>query len=477
MPIELDRDSERPLGEQVADGLAALIERGEWLAGSRLPSVRQLAQRLGVSAFTVLAGYDRLIARQLVVSRPGAGYFVVTPQAPLVRNDAPFVHADPADAVGFAMQALDGEGVAVRSGTGYLPESWLEEAIPAALVARVAKDRAALFRSTPPQGRPGLRERLASRLQGLGIAASAAHVVTTIGASHAADLVLRALLRPGDCVVVEDPGYLFFAAQVRALDLNLVAVPRRSDGPDLAALEEAAQRHHPKLFITQTLLHNPTGGSTSPAHAHRVLMLAERYGFQILEDDVYGDLAPRGATRLAQLGGLRRVFYAGSFSKMLSPALRVGYLALPAAALDAVLGQKVLNQLASPGFPEAVLEAVLDAGRFPRHTQQLRTRLAQFRTGALALLSGAGLQFDDAAAQDGLFLWGRLPGLVDADGFVRGALAQGVLLAMGRMFSPSGGCGEYLRFSVAHSCDPRLAQVLMQARPSNANVLPLRRPG
>jgi DNA-binding transcriptional MocR family regulator len=242
--IELKRDG-TPLTAQIADGVAALIQRGELAAGFRLPSVRQMAARLDVSAFTVIAGYDRLIARRLIESRAGSGYFVIgsAKAAPIGAGSAP---ADPIDAVGFAQHALDASGANVRSGSGFLPDSWLEDVVPTALVARVAKARGALIASAPAQGHLGLRRQLSGYLSTTGIVADPGNIITTIGASQALDLLLRTLFRAGDSVIVEDPGYMFYAAQARAMDLNLVPVARLPDGPDLAAFEHALKTSIPK---------------------------------------------------------------------------------------------------------------------------------------------------------------------------------------------------------------------------------------
>ncbi|MEP6885611.1 MAG: PLP-dependent aminotransferase family protein [Gammaproteobacteria bacterium] len=458
--IELDRTG-RPLTAQIADRLAALIQTGQLGAGSRLPSVRQMAARLKVSTFTVIAGYDRLIARNLIEARAGAGYFVIGAAKPQAA-DLSAALADPVDAVGFALQALDSSGAEVRSGSGFLPESWLADVVPAALVARVAKTRNALQGSAPAQGHVGLRRQLSDHLAGVGIAANPAQIITTIGATQALDLLLRTLLQAGDSLIVEDPGYLFYSAQARALDLNLVPVPRLADGPDLAAFDEALKSFKPKAFVTQTLLHNPTGSTTSAANCHRLLSLAESHGLAVIEDDVYGSIAPKGATRLAQLDGLRHTYYVGSFSKLLSPALRVGFMAVPREAVDRVVGQKILSVLATPSFGEVIVEAVLDSGRYLRHTQQVSGKLAQHRQRAQALLADAGVTLTPA---DGMFLWGRFEPMKDSDNLVRRALEAGILLAKGSLFSPTGSYTDYLRFNVAHSCDVRLGQFLRDAAP------------
>jgi DNA-binding transcriptional MocR family regulator len=438
-----------------------------------MPSVRKFAAKLGVSAFTVTGSYDRLCARNLVASRPGSGYYVV---GATDRRDLPEADAlvmPPSDPIGFALHCLDASGASLRSGSGFLPESWLSDVVPATLVTRVAKGRGALLASSPVQGSRALRQQLSDGLRARGIPATADRIVTTVGATHALDLVLRSLFRPGDMVVVENPGYVFYAAQARALDLRVEAVARTADGPDLDRLRELVERHHAKAFITQTLLHNPTGGSTSAAKCHRLLALAERHGLAIIEDDVYGDIAARGATRLAQLDELRHVYYISSYSKLLSPALRVGFAALPAAAIDRVVGQKVLGVLGTPGLTEAIVAAVLDSGRYQRHVLRLRSKLALFRQRASRGLLEAGVELDSAES-DGLFLWGRLPGAVNIDALVRGALDEGILLAKGQLFSADGGFGAYLRFNVAHSADPRLPAFLARAIAGSANPATVR---
>jgi DNA-binding transcriptional MocR family regulator len=459
--IELKRDG-TPLTSQIADGLAALILRGELAPGARLPSVRQMAARLDVSTFTVIAGYDRLMARHLLEARAGSGYFVLG--SPATRNvDLGAALADPVDAVGFALQTLDTTGATIRSGSGFLPESWIEDVVPAALVSRVAKGRGALTASAPAQGHLGLRRQLSDHLRTFGVMADPANIITTIGASQGLDLLLRTLFRAGDSVIVEDPGYMFYAAQARAMDLNLIPVPRLADGPDLGAFEQALKTFKPRAFITQTLLHNPTGGSTSPANCHRLLSLAEQHDIAVIEDDVYGSIVAKGSTRLTQLDGLRRTYYVASFSKLLSPALRVGYMAVPRHSVEPIVGQKVLSVLGTPYLNEAIVEAVLDSGRYLRHTQQLAGKLATHRQRAQALLSEAGIELE--AGSEGMFVWGRFPAMTDPDAFVRQALEASILLAKGSLFSPTCGYSDYLRFNVAHSCDVRLGQFLRGALP------------
>jgi DNA-binding transcriptional MocR family regulator len=461
--FELSRDSAVPLVDQICERVTQLVRHGQLPGGARLPSIRRLARQVGASPFTVVDAYDRLVARGLLESRAGRGFFVTQRRlsAPLVAVEAV---GDPGtDAVALTRMCLAPAADVVAAGSGFLPESWLLEAASSAALTRLARRR----RSQPwlpcaPQGLPELREQIAARLVQHGIAASAAHIVTTYGASQAFDLLARILFAPGDAVLVEDPGYFVLFEQLRAHHVRLIPVPRRADGPDLAALEAACRAHRPRAFFMQTLVHNPTGSSVDPAHCHRILTLAEQFGFAVVEDDVYGDLYEGPAVRLAQIDALRHVIYVGSYTKLIGPSLRVGYVAADAALISRLVERKVLSVLSGSTLLECFVSEVLDGGRYKRHVEQTRSRLARMRRDARAALESAGIEFD-APLGEGMFLWGRVPDTVAVDELVRRARDHSILLARGSLFSPDRGCVQWLRFNVAHSNSPPLVQFLRAA--------------
>ena len=472
--IESDRKSGAPLGDQVVAGLSQQIEEGRLVEGARLPSVRQLAARLGVSAFTIVNAYDRLVSKGLIDSRPGAGYYVCKRRRHKELADIEGVSEAPLTALGFAMNALDQSEDSVPAGSGFLPTAWLAEAIPPQVIGRLVRDAAATGLPAPAQGLPAFRRRLAEKLLQQGIPAAPRLVVTTFGASHAFSLLLRARVEPGDTVLVEDPGYLVLHAQLLDFGVRLLPVPRLPDGPDLDALEEAAKAHRPRLFFTQTILHNPTGGNTSAAKCHRLLTLADRYDFDIVEDDVYGDLAGTQPLRLARLDEFRRVFYVSSFTKLLNPALRVGFVVSPPQHVGALVERKLLDVLSGSALQEAIVGHVLESGRYAKHALKTRNRVSKARAVAEVALAGAGVEIEDRNP-DGMFIWGRVPGAGDMDDLVRQATERNILMAKGGMFSPSGGYRDYLRFNAAYSADPRLMGFLAErtgAKQVVSNVRP-----
>jgi len=460
--FELTRDSHQPLVDQICERLTQLVRHGQLSPGTRLPSIRKLARQVGASPFTVVDAYDRLVARGVIESRAGRGFFV-TPQrrsAPLAAIEAvPDPGSDALALARLSMQSMD----LIAAGSGFLPENWLLEAAPASVLTRLVRSRRAQpWLPCPPQGLTELREQIAARLVQHGIAAGAANIVTTYGASQAFDLLARILLAPGDAVLVEDPGYFVLFEQLRAHHVRLIPVPRHADGPDLAALEAACRTHRPRAFFMQTLLHNPTGSSAEPAHCHRILSLAEQFGFAVVEDDVYGDLYAGPAVRLAQIDGLRHVIYVGSYTKLIGPALRVGFVAADAALISRLVERKVLTVLSGSTLLECFVSEVLDGGRYKKHVEHTRARLARMRRDARVALESAGIEFD-AAPGEGIFLWGRVPAAAPVEQLVRRARDHSILLASGSLFSPVQGCGQWLRFNVAHSNSPPLVQFLRES--------------
>lgn len=463
--FSLDRDSSTPLADQIEQRLHALIQNAQLPPGARLNSIRQLAAQLGVSPNTVVSAYDRLVAAGLIDSRGTAGFFVADSPANAMPDATRVEAGEEQEAVWLAQQANDQKAGVLLASSGALPATWLEDAVPAAAVQRgLARATAGMASRCPPQGLPELRERIAMLLRGQGVAVDAGRVLTTYGGTHAIDLICRAFLRPGDTVAVETPGYFLLFDRLRQAGVTIVPVPRRHDGIDLDALDAACTQHRPRLLFIQSVLHNPTGWGSSAANLHRVLMLAQRHHVLIAEDDVQGHFhpqTPHPPTRLAQLSGLDGVIYYSSFAKAMSPALRLGYMAAEPELLKPLMREKILSVLTTAALNEFVMLEVLAAGRWRKHLDRLQQRLGAARVSAARQLRDAGVQLEHAG-EGGLFLWGALPAGVDVDGLVKEAFRRGILLVRGATFAADGAADPHLRFNVAFSQQPRLAEFLRE---------------
>jgi DNA-binding transcriptional MocR family regulator len=313
---------------------------------------------------------------------------------------------------------------------GVLPTEWLESTFLPAAVRKVTGTRAlhaVSLQYGEPLGDAGLRRALSTKLAGLNVPAPPEHIITSVGATHALDIVSRTLLRPGDPVMVEEPGWAVEFARLSALGMRLLPVPRRADGPDLQVMASYCAAHKPKLYVSVSVFHNPTSYCLSPGSAHRLLQLANQHDFHIVEDDTYSHIAPPHATRLAALDGLQRTIYVGGFAKILAPNWRIGFLAAPQALVEPLLDTKLLTTLTTPALLERALALCIEQGQLRRHSERIRTRLDLARGRSVKLALNAGCRF--VAEPAGLFGW--VDTGVDTDALAQRMLDEGYLLAPG----------------------------------------------
>ncbi|HEX4509223.1 MAG TPA: PLP-dependent aminotransferase family protein [Burkholderiaceae bacterium] len=495
--VPLARSASQTLAEQLSGHYAARIRQRLLLPGARLPSVRDSARRHRVSPSTVVAAYDQLTAQGLVEARRQRGFFVRGADA---RRDAPLSSSleNPRDG---ALSALAGEALPrsaaparpppvdatalIRGmfsadarrpapGMGTLPADWLDAAMLQSALRRVMTPNsrgrvtagsalhldAAQLHYGEPAGDARLRAALATRLADLGVRASAAQIVTTNGATHALDILSRTLLRPGDPVLVDEPGWSVEFARLTQLGARLLPVPRGVDGPDLEAMAALARAHRPRLYITVSVLHNPTGTSLSLAAAHQVLRLAEAHDFRIVEDDTYAHLAPAHAPRLAALDGLQRTFYVSGFSKILVPGWRVGYLVAPRDFVENVIDVKLLGTLTTAALLEQAVAVCLEQGWLRRHAERVVTRLAAARARSARLALAAGCRF--VTPPDGLFGW--VDTGVDTERLATDMLDDGWLIAPGTVFHAHREPSTLMRINFATSQDARFWKAFEAAR-------------
>ena len=457
--FSLDRHSPVALADQIEARLRELVACGQLPAGARLTSIRQLAGELAVSPNTVIAAYDRLVAAGVIDARGTAGYFVNARQGTMPEEVA-LEAGEEQEPVWLAQQANDQRAGVLLASSGALPPAWLEDAVPAAAVQRaLSRSVAGMASRCPPQGMPELRERIAAMLRGMGIPVDAGRILTTYGGTHAIDLICRSFLKPGDAVLVEDPGYFLMFGRLQQEGIRVLPVARRHDGIDLAQLEAACREHKPRLAFVQTTLHNPTGWGSTAANLHKVLVIAKAHGVLIAEHDVQGHFHSGHPTRLAQLSGLEGVIYYSSFCKALSPALRLGYVAAEPALLKLLLREKIYSVLTTGALNEMVLLELLSAGRWRKHLERLQGRLATARTAAARQLRQAGMLLHHPG-EGGLFLWGAVPAGVDVDELVRDAYLNKILLVRGATFRADDAPDPHIRFNVAFSQHAQLASYL-----------------
>ena len=464
-PALVSRDAGDSLVLQIVRAIQGRIDDKLLRTGARLPSIRQFAQQQGVSRFTVVEAYDRLVALGCLESRRGAGFFVRDRSCATAQHAAPREPAvAPIDVAWLVRNMLRDHPAHKMPGAGLLPNTWLDAELVAQGLRAVSRQNQSLLQYGTPQGFLPLRQQLQHKLAELEIAARPEQIIMSCGVTQGLDLVARVLVQPGDTVFVDDPAWFLMFGSFATLGARVIGIPRLADGPDIAKLAELAALHRPRLYVINSVLHNPTSTSLSAAKAFQVLQLAGQFDFTIVEDDIYCDMHPgssvQPAMRIAALDQLQRVIYLGGFSKTLAANLRVGFIAAPEALVERLSDQKMLTTLTSSEIGERVVYKVLSEGHYRKHVERLRSKLDSVRDKTLRQLERVGMKLD-IHSPAGMFVWadaGR-----DTTRLAQTALDHGYLLAPGSLFSPRQLPSTRTRINVACMSDPGLLRFLERA--------------
>ncbi|MDZ7920084.1 PLP-dependent aminotransferase family protein [Rhodoferax sp.] len=461
--LTLSTEISTPLVSQIVDGLRGLIAGQVLKPGSKLPSIRAFAASHNVSVFTVVEAYDRLVAQGWLVSRAHAGFFVKRRDDGLasagVRATTP--DAPRFDARWYLKQIFENRNLPLKPGCGWLPHDWLFGDAVRRSMRQLSTDGPELDGYGLPYGHMALRMIIAESLGEQHISVEAGQVLLTHGSSQALDLVARCLLKPGDAVLVDDPGYPNLIYMLRFLGVQLLGVPRTPTGYDLPALESLLVTHKPKAFFTQPRLQSPTCSVASTAQIHRLLQLADQHDFVLVENDIYADMDVSARSTLASLDQLRRVVYVGSYSKTISPNLRVGYLLARSDLLADFVQLKMIAGLTSSEIAERLTFGVITDGRWRKHLKSLRDRLGEAQRQVGRRLDSLGFElFHEPEA--GMYLWARHPDLPDSAVLSQDGAGEGIMLGPGQLFLVDPRTTGWLRFNVAFCSDERLWRFLLQ---------------
>lgn len=428
------------------------LENGDWKLGQRIPSIRQVVNAEGASHHTVVKLYERLVAEGFIDAQQGRGYFVTRSGNDTASSSMtmPFsgsieMSSDP------LFRLLQAHPDAVKLGCGWLPTSWRDTDILTRSIRRTARlERRSLVEYGDIQGYRPLRLQLCQHLHNkIRLHVSPMQILTTLGATQALDLVTRLLVKPGDVVLVDEPGNGNLIKLITMAGGQVIGVPRGLEGPDVSALASLAKQYRIKAFYCNSAFHNPTGGCLSARVAFEILRLAIEHDFMIVEDDVYGDFASGAHQSFAELDGLERVIYIGSFSKSLSASLRIGYLACNLNLIGALVELKLLTSVAVPGFCERFVNTIMTDGSYLKHMHSIQRKLMVQQEVTQQALQELGWTFDIEPV-GGMFLWVRHPSLDDLTSFIQRLAARNVLLMPGSSFSVTRPLDDCLRINVSH---------------------------
>lgn len=420
---------------------------GEWTAGQRLPSIRKMATSQKVSHHTVVSSYARLVSEGLVEAQQGRGFFVSN----YVSVPTLTATSDTRTATDPLYKLLQAPPEQVKLGCGWLPLPWRDTDALAKAVRRTARSgQSVLVEYGDIQGYLPLRKQLSIHLHKYTqIDISPNQIITSLGATQALDLLSHLLITSGDYVLVDEPCNGNLIKLIKLYGGIPLGVPRRSDGPDLASLDQLLQSYKVKAFFCNSTYHNPTGAVLSPHIAFNVLKRAIEHSFVIVEDDVYGDFCAGTRQTFAQLDDLEHVIYIGSFSKSLSASLRIGYIACAPQFVEPLTQLKLLTTVAVPGFCERFVNTILADGTYTRHTQTLQRQLMTQQKLGQKALKKYGWEFD-IEPDGGMFLWVRHPDIKDLTTFIAQLESKGILLMPGNAFAVTEEFRHQTRLNTAH---------------------------
>jgi DNA-binding transcriptional MocR family regulator len=411
--LDLDRDGEMSLTQQLVTRIAVLVDSGELEPGARLPATRALAADAGINHLTAVRVYRRLAELGYVTAAVGRGTFVrrSLPPPAGARADGGadarlsddwqhgLLAARPisyADEMLRASLHMPFSSDAIPLASGFPDPALCPSAELAQIAAEIAReDPRAVTDYLEVEGLPELRERLAELGRAAGFADSADEILVTSGARQGIDLVARALLGPGDVAVVESPTFAGTLASLQATGARVLPLPMDSEGADIGSLERILARQEIKLVAVQASCQNPTGADLSPARRERLLELARTRGFFVLDDGVYATMRYDGEP-LARLRAAApsHVIYVDSLSKTIGGGLRVGWLAASGPVFDRLVHLKMDSDIHTASLPQQLGARYL---RGDRHARLLEQALPVYRRRRDALLRALQRHLGDDA--------------------------------------------------------------------------------
>ena len=442
--------------------IKANIASQRFVVGARLPSVRRLAQDMQFSVSTVVEAYARLVTEGVLEARAGSGFYVKGEMLPLKMAEPCIQYDREIDPLWISRQSLEASDSMLKPGCGWLPAEWMPETSLRKALKQAAKSSLKMLVEYPvPYGHLGLRQWIVRKNTQYQMQVEPSQVMITDSGTQSIDLIFRVHLKAGDVVLIDDPCYFNFQALIQAHHLQAIAIPFTAQGPDLTKFEQALQ-YQPKLYLTNSGIHNPTGGCLSIYTAHQVAKLAEQANLLIIEDDIFTEFEYLPAPRYSTLMGLDQVIQIGSFSKTLTASLRCGYIVANQQNIEKYINLKIATNFSGGHLNAEIIYNTLMDSHYPKHMEWLKNKLNSCMGQCIQNLQQLDIQ-PVFIPKAGIFLWCKLPQHIDASELSKQCLKRGLILAPGDVFSQDKDAKHFLRFNVAQCMNPKVFALLTEA--------------
>lgn len=449
------------LYQKVADDIALDINQGVYLAGEKVPSVRNLAKVKTVSISTITQAYALLEDQGYLTAKPQSGYYVKdgandpieTP--PLSKGSEP-TEFKKSDIIAMMLHAVH-KDTSVNFGAAIAHETLMPHHALQTHIHKVSRFQSKqVFNYLFSPGLEPLRRQIATRMRNVGVKCHPNDVVITQGCSEALSLCLKSVTQPGDIIAVESPCYYGFLQLAGLLGLQVIEIPTDAqDGISIDALTLALKQWPIKLIAVSARFSNPTGAAIQSEKQQQLFTLAQKHDVYILEDDIYGELgfnqSINSVIKTFDTDG--RVMHCSSFSKTLSPGLRVGWC-IAGKQHENIISAQTYSSFSPSSLSQYALSSYLESGHYDKHLRKIRLTCQQ----NVEAISQLVKQFFPAGTRisqpkGGFIIWIALPEKTDVTALQKSALKEGINIAPGAMFSNSNEFDHYIRLNCAIPID------------------------
>ncbi|MBB6482446.1 PLP-dependent aminotransferase family protein [Spirochaeta isovalerica] len=450
-----DEKKKQPLYQKVADDIESLILQGMYETGSRIPSIRKMSENLKVSINTIKEAYAILESRQLVEGRPHRGYFVkdIDVRKLQIPDPAHSFRPNTLEITGNFMfqrileEVMDSRYVPLGMATAS-PSLLPLQDFSSLISSMTENQKKQSLMYAPPEGMPELRNVIAKKLLDSGLTLTANDILITSGCEEALFLALSAITSPGDTIAVQSPIYSNLVLTFKNLGLKILEIPSDpDDGISLDILEYGIEHNEVKACLVISNFNNPTGSVIPDKNKRRLTDILKTAGIPLLEDDVYGDLYFEGTRpstcRTYDKSG--NTVLCSSFSKTVSPGLRVGYI-VPGKFKDAIIQHKIGSNICTSTISQLLLSNYLQSGGYYKQLRKLRSevgeRMKMLREDVRKFFP-QGTKMTDP--KGGYTLWVELPGNVSGLDLYEKAINENIAIVPGGLFSQNNLFRRFIR--------------------------------
>lgn len=446
--IQLDKNRKTPLYQQLGDALYEFIQNGILKPNMKLPTIRKLASQLKINNVTVVNAYKYLENKGIVYAQMGSGTYVSP--LPLEALSSPIIQ-EPNKDIQLKQITMTKNTInfaSISPTTDMFPVDDFKLVLNEVL----DRDRGDAFSYQESQGYDRLREAIGDYLENYGIHATQDKIQIISGAQQGIDILSKALLQFGDTLFVEKPTYHGAIAAFQSRGARIVEVPLESDGMDTSILEDYLKLYHPKFIYIMPYYQNPTGYSYSLKKKRIILDLAEKYNIYIIEDDYLSDLnySKQPNIPLKALDHRNRVIYIKSFSKILMPGLRLGFLVVPKTLLDYILSAKHTTDISTSSFIQRVFDLYLRKELWKKHIGKICDIYEKrYNTLTNSLDNYLKDYMTYTPPQGGLSIWVKFKEEISVSSLCDLLLSRDVILTPGSLFSITQDSFSSIRISFA----------------------------